>query len=186
MARQAKPFPNQERLHQILNRQYDVNGKLFFVNKVKRPRVEEGKVLYGNLSTFNKGKQSEHQRYRLSIDGYTVQMSIWNYIYEYGDYDRNTYSIDHIDKNPLNDHHINLRLADESVQNKNRKVFGKSIYRGIYETRYNTWLAQININGNILKLGTYKTDIEAAIAFDDKSWETYRDLTHLNFPQRFI
>ena len=43
------------------------------------------------------------------------------------EYDENIYSIDHIDKNPLNNHYSNLRQCSMKVNNNNRKVASKTL-----------------------------------------------------------
>lgn len=57
-----------------------------------------------------------------------------------------------------------------------------SIYFGVY-FKYKRWVARISINGKDFKIGSYKEEKEAALAFDEKSWEIHKDLNLLNFPE---
>lgn len=68
-----------------------------------------------------------------------------------------------------------------------------SLYYGVFKVFYTKkngeksiyWRARISINGKEFKLGSYKTEIEAARSFDKKCWETYKDLSKLNFPDDY-
>lgn len=90
--RKKRPFPTQQRLRELLERKYDQDGKLYFVAKMKRGIAENvinvGDFLYGTPTIKHKDKSSEHVRFQLTLDGYTQNIAVWNYIYEYGDYDR--------------------------------------------------------------------------------------------------
>jgi hypothetical protein len=47
------------------------------------------------------------------------------------------------------------------------------------------WIARFSDNGKEIRLGRYKTEIEAAKSFDKKCWEMYHDLSKLNFPEDY-
>lgn len=77
--------------------------------------------------------------------------------------------IDHIDRNKENNKIDNLRHVTSSENNRNRtkrKTKSTSIYKGV---TYNNsrWYSQITINYNTIKLGNYKTEIEAAKSYND-------------------
>lgn len=188
-----KPFPTQARLHELLERHYDSDGRLYFVAKVKRgTKVKVGDVLYGCSTVYQKGKPSEHTRFQLSIDGHPKTMAMWNYIYEYGDYDRDLYTVDHIDRNPSNDHHINLRILTRSEQNKNRDGYKKtgasSNYRGVhFDKKAQKWCSRYyDENCKQKYIGYYLDELEAAHAYDEASWRVYKDLGKLNFPENYM
>lgn len=48
-----------------------------------------------------------------------------------------------------------------------------------------TWTARFSENGKEITLGTFKKEKLAAKEFDKKSWEVYRDLNKLNFPNDY-
>ena len=62
-------------------------------------------------------------------------------------------------------------------------------YVGVYEDktmkRNKKWRAQIRNFGKVIRLGRYFTKIEAAKAYDVKSWELYGELKYLNFPEDY-
>lgn len=189
---EKKEFPTQSRLHELLERHYDCEGRLYFVAKVKRGTiVKKGDILYGYKGVFNRGKPSEHTRYHLGIDGYNRQIAVFNYIYTYGDYDTSLYSVDHIDRNPTNDHHSNLRLLTKNEQQHNKNSFKRSgssssSYFGVYwvESR-NKWVCSIRVEGKLKYIGYFETEIEAAHAYDEVSWNLYQDYGKLNFPENY-
>ena len=52
--------------------------------------------------------------------------------------------------------------------------------------RKKKWRATIrDENGKIIRIGRYLTEIEAVIAYDNKSWELYHNLEYLNFPENY-
>ncbi len=64
--------------------------------------------------------------------------------------------IDHIDRNPLNNHISNLRIATSSQNSQNTDA--KGYY---YHKRRNKYIARIDINGKRKHLGCYDTEQEA-------------------------
>jgi len=91
--------------------------------------------------------------------------------------------IDHIDRNPSNNNLGNLREVSQRMNTWNRTK-GKntsSQYKGVfYDKRctYRPWRARIKNK----TIGHYKTELEAAHAFDEKSLEVYGEYGNLNFP----
>jgi group I intron endonuclease len=61
-----------------------------------------------------------------------------------------------------------------------------SKYKGVsFEKKFNRFKARITINRIYTYLGVFKTEIEAAQAYDEKCWEVYHDLSMLNFPENY-
>jgi hypothetical protein len=57
-------------------------------------------------------------------------------------------TVDHIDRNPLNNRFTNLRLADYRLQLRNRNNFGASAYKGVcFVPSSGKWLARGWENG---------------------------------------
>ena len=77
------------------------------------------------------------------------------------------FDIDHIDRNPLNNHPANLRAVSRSANNANskRRKDNTSGYRGVsWERRKRKWLARIVVSGKYIHLGYYDDRIIAAAA----------------------
>lgn len=79
-------------------------------------------------------------------------------------------TVDHIDKNKLNNDISNLRWANNSQQqyNKNKKEGCSSKYKGVSknESKKN-WQVGMYINGKSKNIGTFNCEIDAAKAYND-------------------
>lgn len=104
--------------------------------------------------------------------------------------------VDHKDRNGLNCQRDNLRLctAQESVQN--RAGWGSSKYLGVHLKkdikthttkkcvtkiyRSYTWQARIKYKGKQISLGLYKTDVEAALTYNEAAKKYFGEFACLN------
>lgn len=74
---------------------------------------------------------------------------------------------DHINKNTLDNRKKNLRIVTMTQNNWNLNRKGLSKYRGVsWDKNRNKWIAKISINNKTLNLGRYKTEQEAAYAYN--------------------
>lgn len=94
--------------------------------------------------------------------------------------------VDHRDRNPLNNQRENLRIATRSQNMANRRSMkegGTSQYLGVsYVASRNRWQANIQKDKKYIRLGYFKTEIEAAEAYDKKAKELHGEFANLNFP----
>jgi hypothetical protein len=110
--------------------------------------------------------------------------------------------VDHINQYGLDNQECNLRFATKSDNAKNCRSHKDSTskFKGVSATNksysriskktgeitryvYPDWyVAQIVHNGKHYNLGTHKTEIEAAIAYDKKAVELFGEFASLNFP----
>jgi hypothetical protein len=92
-----------------------------------------------------------------------------------------TEEVDHIDRDGLNNQKSNLRIATSSQNKINRaKRDGtSSIYRGVYKSG-NKWIAQIHFNKKYHYLGMFNSEVEAAIAYNNKALELHGSDAQLN------
>lgn len=92
--------------------------------------------------------------------------------------------VDHIDCDGLNNQRSNLRFATMAQNIVNSpSVRGISKYRGVTRNkRYGTWDTQIRTNGRRKWIGSYKTEVEAALAYDAAAREAHGEFARLNFP----
>lgn len=93
--------------------------------------------------------------------------------------------VDHIDRNGLNNCRANLRVVRQSVNNWNKgaKSNAASQYKGVWPKR-GKWCAGITHNGHPYFLGTFGTELDAAIAFDAAALALGLERLGLNFPER--
>lgn len=79
-------------------------------------------------------------------------------------------TVDHIDRDPLNNSIDNLELVDRSTQNRNRRLHrnNTSGARGVSRlSNSEGWTAQIHAGGEPVRLGVFDCKIKAALAYND-------------------
>ena len=88
----------------------------------------------------------------------------------------NSELVDHKDRNGLNNRRDNLRPANRSLNAVNSKIkVGKtSQYRGVlWDVSRKKWAAYMRIGGKVKNLGRFKTEQEAAEAYQKAASPTY-------------
>jgi len=86
---------------------------------------------------------------------------------------KNNYStIDHINRNKIDNRVENLRWASLSEQQLNKNSMGEIPYKGVCR-KGNSFQARIVVNGKRKHLGTFKTAEEASNAYEDTFKEAY-------------
>lgn len=95
--------------------------------------------------------------------------------------------VDHINGDKLDNRRENLRLCTNSLNQANRKaVRGASPFKGVTWQKHRgpsttgTWKAQIVVNGQVVYLGTFATDVDAAAAYNAAATEHFGQFAALN------
>lgn len=90
--------------------------------------------------------------------------------------------VDHINHNKLDNRKSNLRICTNQQNQFNRlkKNNASSKYKGVSK-RKNNWEAGIKFKGKTYYLGKYKTEEDAAKAYDKKALELFGEYSKRNF-----
>jgi len=91
--------------------------------------------------------------------------------------------VDHINRNPLDNRKENLRISDKSTNamNRGKQKNSTSGYKCVYhDKRNNTFDAYITAKGKRKFLGSYKTAIEAAKAYNEFAIKLHGEFANLN------
>jgi hypothetical protein len=96
--------------------------------------------------------------------------------------------IDHKDQDTLNNKRENLRPAtpSQNASNKRKTWKGSLKFKGVHFDKGNKatpWRAKIWRNEKSIHIGRFKTEIEAATAYDLKALELQDDYACLNFKE---
>jgi hypothetical protein len=74
-----------------------------------------------------------------------------------------------------------LNLIQKEILQWDKVKNQKSHYRGVYKPKdYNCWVARIFMNGKRVKIGTFKNEIDAALAYNKFATEYFGDKAKLN------
>ena len=95
--------------------------------------------------------------------------------------------VDHRDGNGLNNQRPNLRICTRSQNCMNRrKQKGSSRYKGVCRHKLaKKWMASIMIDGKPIHLGLFKSEYEAAKAYDKAAIKHFGEYAKLNIiPER--
>ena len=90
---------------------------------------------------------------------------------------------EHIDRNSLNNQRYNLRKATHAQNMSNRRVLTKtsSKYLGVrWFARDKKWYAGITKDNKSMHIGSFDTEIEAALAYNNAAKKLHGEFANLN------
>lgn len=95
---------------------------------------------------------------------------------------------DHGDRNTLNNQRYNIKACTKSQNccNKSKIRLGcTSVYKGVHRSKkYGFWIARVmDKNTKRLYIGSFKNEIDAAKAYDQKALVLHGEFASLNFKQ---
>jgi hypothetical protein len=91
--------------------------------------------------------------------------------------------VDHIDHNGLNNQRSNLRNCTQSQNHMNQSNMGKSKYKGVSfftKKKYKQVRANICVCGSPIYLGSFLTEEEAALAYNEAAKKYFGEFALLN------
>jgi hypothetical protein len=96
---------------------------------------------------------------------------------------RQSEQVDHINMNGLDNRRSNLRIATKSQNSANKPSYGgSSKYKGVCKakTKSPRWRAWVQERGKSIYLGSFKSEKEAADAYDVAAQKIWGAFAHLN------
>jgi hypothetical protein len=97
--------------------------------------------------------------------------------------------IDHINRDRADNRWSNLRQAtrEENARNQGSVSKTSSKYRGVsWSSRDRVWRAQIQEAGRNRGIGSFRSEIEAALAYDAEAFRLFGEFACLNFLQKAV
>lgn len=92
--------------------------------------------------------------------------------------------VDHIDRNGCNNTSANLRLVSSWENSLNRSPNRNKRFKGMnWNKRQKKFHAHIRVHGKKIHLGSFATDVEAALAYDEAARHHFGEFAALNFPE---
>ena len=93
--------------------------------------------------------------------------------------------VDHINGDPMDNRKINLRICTYAENCKNRKKTKSktaSSYRGVtWHKRDRLWHARITVNGSVIFIGCFDSEMNAAMARDKAELKYFGEFAKPNF-----
>lgn len=152
----AKPLPDREWLLERLR--YDPETGLFWW--IKKGANPISPRLAGCKLYRRKSGEPECLQIETQGRGYKAHRLAW--LTMTGD-DPGNLTVDHINRNPFDNRFCNLRLANHSLQMRNRNAYGRSGIKGV-SPEQGKWRAYCFVDGKRKYLGFFPTKEEAAAA----------------------
>lgn len=155
-------------------------GDFLLVSKYKwyyrKSGKTNGKNGYAQHSKYVKGSFDKEKRY-----GKHISIFMHNLIMN----PKKDMQVDHIDRNGLNNTRSNLRVVTKSQNyaNFSKKKNTRSKYRGVgFLVRKNgkEWQSSTSLNGKCVYIGVYKTEKEAALAYNKFAKKVFGKCAQLN------
>jgi hypothetical protein len=164
-----KPLPSLDSLKEYLKIDLESPTYLRWI-KVPSPYIKL------NDPAGSYAKSTNKMRIKFKGSMYMLHRIIF---YLYCEIDPGINHVDHTDRNQLNNHPDNLRLATASQNQANKKPTvntGTSIYKGVsFFKETNRWKVTIGVNCKSIHGGYFKSEKEAALK--------YNELAELHFKQ---
>lgn len=92
------------------------------------------------------------------------------------------YLSDHIDGDKLNNRKSNLRVCTSQQNHFNqKKTRGVSKYKGVHWNKRDArWIAKLKYNGKTISAGSFKSEEQAALAYNRKAASYFKKFARVN------
>ena len=182
-------IPSVDELRQLLRCEAEI-GKLFWLPRADHQIKPGGHTTEWRAKLWNAkmaGTEAftsiNSSGYRRGIvNGYPAQAHRVIWAMHYGEWP--SMHLDHINRDRSDNRISNLRLATPSQNCVNRPLLKKpthSKYRGVCRARTGKWTASISADRVIRHLGSFDTEIAAALAYDAAAKTLHGEFAMPNF-----
>lgn len=123
------------------------------------------------------------------VDGKLIQLRMHRLVAENCGYSLDGLVVDHINGNGLDNRRCNLRIATNSQNAQNRRPTYNSVsqFKGVsIRTGTTTWVAQIKTPTGYIRIGDFKSETDAAKAYDAYAFVHHGEFAYLNLPNQPI
>jgi hypothetical protein len=133
------------------------------VSKYKWCAIKDRNTYYAQTHIYKNGKRTTRQMHQVILSSKKGQQ------------------VDHINGNGVDNRKENLRFADYSQNQQNKKaVYGSSSYKGVSRVG-NRWKASIGFQMKNFHLGYFSSEEEAALTYNRKATELFGEFASINF-----
>jgi hypothetical protein len=111
--------------------------------------------------------------------GVTIRLHRWLFNASFSE------EVDHKNGDGLDNRRENLRKATDAqnARNSRKKSCGTSKYKGVTrDSASSSWKARIRVNLKLIHIGRFKTEVEAARAYDNAARQLFGEFACVNFP----
>lgn len=91
--------------------------------------------------------------------------------------------VDHKNGNTLDNTRENIRVCTQKENSKNRRKVNKvctSKYKGVHKAASGSWVAMIRVNYKRYYLGSFKNEVDAALAYNKAAVQHFGEFAQLN------
>jgi hypothetical protein len=166
----------------------ELEGLLNF-NAMKEIQLTKGFVTLVDDEDFNYLNQFKWFVFKKSLTYYATRESKGEKILMHRIIAKTPYNLqtDHIDRNGLNNQKYNLRICTHGQNQINRAKWGRGKYKGVGTIRricnkkvYIYFQAYINHEKRSIYLGCFRTEIDAARAYNEAAKKYHGEFANLN------
>lgn len=99
-----------------------------------------------------------------------------------GDWLDEGFVVDHINRNPIDDRFVNLRVCEQrnNIKNRSLNTNNSSGFKGVSLSKSGKWVAQIQVDKVPIVIGYYQHREDAAVAYDEYALRNFGEYASTN------
>lgn len=163
-------------LQERFNSLFEYHAEGFLTWKIEKRGVPVGSIV---------GKSYNSGFVQFNHDDKTYHVHRVIYQMFHGEIEKGLF-VDHINRNKQDNRLENLRVATRTENNRNKNPYRNSVssYKGVdFYKRLNVWRARIKVNKNLIDLGGFSSETDAAVAYNEAAKRYFGEFAVLNVIQ---